>query len=70
MEKIFCNICGKEFDEFDMQEGFGFDYHIGYGSKFDGERIKIVFCCDCFDKIVDEYILPQCQIPPLREEYF
>ena len=35
---------------------------VGYGSKHDGERILLRFCCDCFDKIVDE-----CKISPIAE---
>lgn len=59
--KIYkCDLCGKEFDEFDKQEGFGLHYDsIGYGSKYDGETIDVDMCCDCFDKMIDDYIIPQ-----------
>lgn len=59
--KIFkCDLCGKELNEFDMQENFGLHYsNIGYGSKFDGESIDVDICCTCFDKMMDEYITPQ-----------
>lgn len=58
--KIFkCDLCGKEFDEFDTQEDFGIHYNsIGYGSKFDRETIDVDMCCACFDKMMGEYITP------------
>lgn len=59
-----CNVCGKAFDLWDNQEDFGFDYHIGYGSRHDMERIQLHLCCDCFDKTLD-WLLPQCKINPM-----
>lgn len=62
MKSFKCNFCKKEFDVFDEQEGFGFHYSgIGYGSKFDGGSIDIDLCCDCFDKMMDEYVIPRDQ---------
>lgn len=59
---IHCDMCGKEFDVFDRQEGFGFHYHnIGYGSKFDETNMDIDLCCDCFDKMIEEYVIPKLQ---------
>lgn len=62
--KIFkCDFCGKELDELDTQEGFGFHHpHIGYGSQYDGESIDIDLCCDCFDKMMEEYVEPKLKI--------
>lgn len=62
--KIFkCDFCGKELDEFDTQEGFGFHHsHIGYGSQYDGKSINIDLCCDCFDKMMEEYVEPKLEI--------
>lgn len=68
MQKTVCNMCGKEFDLWDIQEGFGFDYSVGYGSKYDGEHIHIDLCCDCFDEMMSSYILKKCMISPLAEE--
>ena len=60
MKSFKCNFCKKEFDALDNQEGFGFHYpRIGYGSKFDGGSIDIDLCCDCFDKMMDEYVMPR-----------
>lgn len=60
MKIIQCDFCGKELDVYDTQENFGFHHHhIGYGSQFDGESIDIDLCCDCFDKMMDEYVQPK-----------
>lgn len=66
MDKTICNICGKEFDMWDQQEGFGLRHHVGYGSKFDGFNIQVDMCCDCFDELMDTYILPRCAVSPLQ----
>lgn len=68
-ESTRCNMCGELFDEWDYQENFGFDYHIGYGLRYDLNRIKLNLCCSCFDKVLD-FILPQCEINPLSEYRF
>lgn len=59
--KIFkCDFCGKELTDLDIQDGFGFHYqHISYGSQYDGENIDIDLCCDCFDKMMREYVEPK-----------
>ena len=54
-----CDLCGKRFDDRDREESFGIDYWCGYGSKHDGEHIQFAFCCDCFDKLLDTYIIPK-----------
>lgn len=61
-----CNMCAKVFDKWDYQENFCFDYHIGYGSKYDLNRLKLNLCIDCFDKVLD-FILPQRKTNPLNE---
>lgn len=67
MVKKVCNMCGKDFDMWDAQESFGFDYHVGYGRWFDGSNIQLDLCCDCFDKLMNEYIIPNCKISPVEE---
>lgn len=61
-----CNMCGKEFNMWDEQEGFGFDHHVGYGSEFDGERVQADFCCKCFDRILIEFIIPNSKYSPIQ----
>ena len=55
-----CNICGRDFDEWDEQEGFRLEYSVGYGSRHDGETIRLDICCDCFDELVDK-----CKVSPI-----
>ena len=57
-----CDLCGKFLNEYDEQENFGFHYNnIGYGSKYDGCNINIDMCCECFDKMMKDYIQPRLQ---------
>lgn len=71
VDKINCDMCGKEFDEFDKQEMFCiYQSEIGYGSKFDGDNIDIDLCCCCFDKLMDEYVIPKLSKDhPFRKDY-
>lgn len=48
-----CNKCGKHMDDFDINMGFSFEKDMGYGSKYDGEKIKLNLCCECVDNIID-----------------
>ena len=66
MNKLICSMCGKELDEFDLQEDFYFKHYIGYGSKYDLNFFEARLCCDCFDKILDA-VLPMFKINPLSE---
>lgn len=67
MIKQVCNVCGKDFDEWDKQESFGLNYDIGYGSDFDGSKIRLDLCCRCFDDLMN-HILPKCKISPIEYE--
>ena len=58
-----CTMCGKPLDEFDVQNRFGLDHRIGYGSRYDGDHLKARFCSRCFDSIID-YIAPLCLMSP------
>ena len=66
--KLVCNVCGKVFDELDEQEDFGFDYHVGYGSKYDLTHLEAHICIDCFDKLMDSFI-PGSKVSPNKGEY-
>lgn len=63
-----CNVCGKRFNQLDKQENFGFDYHVGYGSKYDLTHLQAHICIDCFDRLMDQFI-PTCKISPDKGEY-
>ena len=67
MLKHVCNMCGNEFDEWDENESITLEHSCGYGSTYDGDNFRVVFCCRCFDKLMSEYILPNCKINP-RED--
>ena len=64
--KTLCNVCGKEFDMCDDHAKFGLHMPAGYGSKFDGDKIDLDLCCDCFDKLIDK-LIPMCKINPIAE---
>lgn len=66
--KAICNMCGKELDEWDLQEDFGFDYYIGYGSRHDMEHAHARFCCDCFDRLLDR-LETECKVSPIVGNY-
>ena len=63
-----CTMCGKVLNEWDLQENFGFEYYIGYGSKYDTEHVKARFCCACFDKMLDT-LKEKCVTSPIVGEY-
>lgn len=65
MYKTICNMCGKEFDRWDEEENFSFHSMIGYGSKYDMSEFDLDLCCNCMDRMLDEYLIPECQYPPL-----
>lgn len=65
-EPTTCTMCGKVFDNWDYQENFCFEHLIGYGSKYDCERLKLNLCIDCFDTVLD-FILPQCKTNPISD---
>ena len=55
-----CDLCGKFFNAYDEEEKFGLHYsNVGYGSRYDECHIDIDMCCDCFDKMMVEYIEPK-----------
>lgn len=56
-QKTVCNKCGKEFDLWDAQEDFTIEGVLGYGTKYDGDKLKIHLCCDCMEKLIDECVV-------------
>lgn len=54
-------------DFWDIQEDYSIHTTIGYGSKYDEEKVELDICCDCMDELIDK-----CVISPLtsrRPEY-
>lgn len=62
-----CNMCGVSFSDLDEQLDFGFDMILPYGSKHDMAHVRLDLCCECTDRLFDEYIVPKCKINPLVE---
>lgn len=58
-----CNLCGKEFNCWDEQEGLNIHTRLGYGSKYDGSLVNLDICIDCFDTIIE-----QSSINPIVKE--
>lgn len=52
-----CSLCGKEFNFFDHQEDYTIDKVLGYGSKYDGEHLRLHICCGCMDTIIEQSML-------------
>lgn len=65
--KRVCNFCKKQFDQYDTELDFGFDMILPYGSEHDMAHLRLDVCSHCFDKMMDDYIIPNCQINPLVE---
>ena len=59
----YCNNCGKELDFWDKQENFIIEKKLGYGTKYDGNKLKLQFCCECIDSIIEN-----CSILPITKE--
>ena len=52
-----CNMCGVIFNIWDMNENNTIEKTLGYGSKYDGEKIKIRLCCNCLDSLIDSCVI-------------
>lgn len=59
MKKTFCNKCGKEFGEVNLDFNNDFSLHtiIGYGSKHDGCRLDLDLCSKCMDDLIEQCVL-------------
>lgn len=61
-----CSMCGRTFDDWDLQENNYVYHHFGYGSRHDLQIFEVDLCCDCYDKIIDT-ILPLFPCSPIRD---
>lgn len=57
-----CNLCGKELDEFDIQQQAEIHIHLQYGSAYDGDYLNLQMCNKCMDMLIG-----QCAISPVTE---
>ncbi len=60
-KEIVCNKCGKTFNEYDELAGFSLYKTLGYGTKYDGDRLELDLCCDCMEHLIDS-----CAVHPVR----
>lgn len=63
MTRVYCNKCGKIFDEYDLHNGAGMWVRAHYGSKFDGDEVHMDICISCMDELIDS-----CVINPINTE--
>ena len=68
MKVTKCNMCGKDFNEFDYASGLNISHIFNYPSKYDGcdkaVELNLDLCSDCLDKEVDHWI-EVCEINPV-----
>ena len=64
--KLFCNLCGKEFERVDEDQGVNISVVLGAGSKYDGCLFDADFCCVCLDKVIDNVAI-NCKILPISK---
>lgn len=61
-EQKVCNKCGKILDTWDIQEDFTLERALGFGTKHDGETLKLRLCCKCIEDLING-----CKVNPLSE---
>ena len=59
-EAKVCNLCGRDFDEFDQFEDYNIHKKLGYGTIFDGEILDLHLCCLCMERLITK-----CEVSPL-----
>ena len=65
---MICNLCGKELDMFEEVTTSHVDIPFFYGSKYDGEHLKLSLCATCYDQIADN-LISACKVKPEFENY-
>lgn len=66
VNKVYCNKCGKLLGGIEAECVEHIDHVIGYGSKYDGEKLAIDLCQTCFDEFVDD-MKERYEISPIVE---
>ena len=52
-----CNKCGKKLNFWDEQEDFRIYRTLGYGTRYDGEKLRLDLCCECMEKFIEECVI-------------
>lgn len=61
-----CTMCNRILNEWDMYGDFYYHKWIGYGSRYDENRLDLELCGNCFDKVVS-FIVNNSANNPLKE---
>lgn len=62
MKQVYCNKCGKLMDDADVYQNFHIRDTLGYGSKYDEEKLDLWLCNHCLDELIDS-----CEIHPTTD---
>lgn len=63
MIRWICNMCGNEIR--DEPIALLVNKLIGYGSKYDMDKLHLKLCSDCMDKMIDS-----CKVSPVEEGHY
>ena len=72
MTRIQCNVCGKDTTSREVHIAIEIHKPIGYGSRYDGDKIDLDVFTNCVDSILDA-ISKVClvyQIHIINDNYF
>lgn len=61
MDKMLCNMCGKELNvrnDILMEDAVIISKKWGYFSGKDGETHRICICEDCYDCLINSFVVP------------
>lgn len=61
-----CTMCGRVFTDCEGHPGFSFGDIPAFGSGYDGKRIRIRLCGECFDRMLS-WMRPQCGSDPVTD---
>lgn len=52
-----CNVCGESISNMlDVNASTVIERVLAFGSKYDGEHVKIHICCKCLDNLIDNCV--------------
>lgn len=52
--RFYCTKCGKPFTYMDAMQDANIEYCMGFGSRYDESHVKMSFCTECFDALLDQ----------------
>lgn len=63
--RIVCNMCGKEFHPVEDSDLFQWHKFLSEDSRHRG-NFALDLCPECVDRLLDEYLIPNCKISPIE----